>query len=135
VADPPKNRYGLKELKRHKEAASVDPTAVEEERGWQQEILARFHLQDHFNIDEAALLGFNIPDCGMAMTTISGLKKSKQRITILFGCNANGREKLPLFFIVKVARLRCFLKKTGNELGFYYRSNKIAWMTSVLFEE
>jgi len=113
----------------------MDPTAVEEERGRQQEILARFHLQDRFNIDEAALLGFNIPDRGMATTTLSGLKKSKQRITILFGCNANGSEKLLLFFIGKAAGPRCFRKKTGKELGFYYRNNKTAWITSVLFEE
>lgn len=30
---------------------------------------------------------------------------------------------------------RCFEKKTPDQRGFYCRSNKTAWMTSVLFEE
>ena len=38
-----KNRYGLKELKRHGEAASVDPKVVEEEQALQKEILAKFY--------------------------------------------------------------------------------------------
>ena len=134
-ANLPNKRYGLKELKRHGEAASADPKIVEEERSRQQEILARFHPRDRFNGDEAGLLGFNVPDRGMATMTLSGVKKSKQRITILFGCNADGSEKLPLFFIGKAARPRCFRKKTGKELGFYYRNNKTAWMTAGLFEE
>ena len=125
----------MKELKRHGEAASADPKVVEEERILQREILARFLPQDRFNVDEAALLGFNVPDRGMATMTLSGVKKSKQRITILFECNADGSEKLPLFFIGKAAKPRCFQKKTGKELGFYYRNNKKAWMTAVLFEE
>ena len=98
------NRYGLKELKRHGEAASADPKVVEEEWALQKEILARFAPQDRFNADEAALLGFNIPDRGMATMTLSGVKKSKQRITLLFCCNTDGSEKLPLFFIGKAAK-------------------------------
>ena len=113
----------------------MDPKVVEEERALQQEILSRFLPRDRFNGDEAALLGFNIPDRGMATMTLSGVKKSKQRITIFFVCNADGSEKLPLFFVGKAAKPRCFRKKTGKELGFYYRNNKKAWMTAVLFEE
>ena len=129
------DRYGLKEQKLHGEAASADPKVVEEEQARHQEILAKYRPRDRFNLDEAALLGFSIPDRGMATITLSGVKKSKQRITILFGCNADGSEKLPLFFIGKAARPRCFRKKTGQELGFYYRNNKTAWMTAALFEE
>jgi len=71
----------------------------------------------------------------MATHKISGKKKNKFRITIAFACNATGTEKLPPFFIGKSAKPRCFKKKTGKELGFYYRNNKKAWMTGVLFEE
>ena len=122
-------------MKWHGEVASANPKVVEEKRALQQEILARFHPQDRFNVDEGALLGFNVPDRGMATKSLSGVKKSKQRITILFGCNADGSEKLPLFFIGKAARPRCFRKKTGKELGFNYKNNKKAWMTAVFFEE
>lgn len=71
----------------------------------------------------------------MATHKISGKKKNKFRITILFACNATGTEKLPPFFIGKSAKPRCFQKKTGEELGLHYRNNKKAWMTAILFEE
>jgi hypothetical protein len=51
------------------------------------------------------------------------------------GCNADGSEKLPIVFIGKSAKPRCFKKKTPEQLGFYYRNNKTAWMTMVIFEE
>ena len=125
----------MKELRRHGEAASADPKDVEEERARQQEILARYLLRNRFNLDEAGLLGFNVPDRGMATITLSGTKKSKERVTILFGCNADGSKKLPLFFIGKSKQPRCFRKQTGKEHGLYYRNNKKAWMTAVLFKE
>ena len=125
----------MKESRRHGEAASADPKDIKDERARQQEILAKYLLRNRFNLDEAGLLGFNIPDRGMATITLSGMKKSKDRVTILFGCNADGSEKLPLFFIGKSKQPRCFGKQTGREHGFYYRNNKKAWMTAVLFEE
>ena len=71
----------------------------------------------------------------MDTITLSGMKKSKDWVTILFGCNADGSEKLPLFFIGKSKQPQCFGKQMGKEHGFYYRNNKKAWMTAVLFEE
>jgi len=50
-------------------------------------------------------------------------------------CNADGSEKLELFFIGKAAKPRCFKSRTPAQRGFYYRNNKKAWMTSLLFEE
>jgi hypothetical protein len=126
VADMGWRRYGLKGLKQHGEAASADPKTVEEERARQQEILARYHLWDHFNWDEAGLCGSNTQDHGMATMKLSRTKKSKDRIMILFGCNADGSEKLPLFFIGKSECLQCFRKKMGRELSFNYKSNKKA---------
>lgn len=49
--------------------------------------------------------------------------------------NADGSEKLPPFIIGKAAQPRAFKKKTGTELGFYYRSNAKAWMTAKLYQE
>ena len=125
----------MKELRWHGEEASADLDVVDVEQARQQEALAKFHHWDSFNVDEATLLGFNIPDQGMVTMTLSGVKKSKQWITILFGCNADGTEKLPLFFIGKAAKPWCFQQGTGKELGFYYRNSKKEWMTAVLFEE
>ena len=65
----------------------------------------------------------------------SGLKGNKKRLTYAFTANADGSEKLPAFIIGRAARPRAFNKKTGKQLGFYYRNNAKAWMTSVLYQE
>ena len=135
IKNSPNNRYGLKEMKQHGEAASADLNIVDEERAQHKEILDEYPPEDSFNADECTLLGFTIPDRGMATTLLSGLKKSKQWISILFVCNADGSEKLPPSFIGKAAQPWCFQKKIAKELGFRYRNNKKAWMATVLFEE
>jgi len=66
---------------------------------------------------------------------MSGKKINKFRITVTFACNADGSEKLPVFFIGKSKKPRCFGKQGPNERGFYYRNNKTAWMTAAYFEE
>jgi len=47
---------------------------------------------------------------------------------------ATGTIKLPAFFIGKSKKPRCFLKKTGKELGFSYHFNPKAWITTILFQ-
>jgi len=54
---------------------------------------------------------------------------------IAFTANANSTHKLQPFIIGHAKRPRCFKKKTGEELGFYYRNNKKAWMTAMFFQE
>jgi hypothetical protein len=65
----------------------------------------------------------------------SGMKGNKKRLTYAFTANADGSEKLPPFIIGKAARPRAFNKKTGQQLGFYYRNNAKAWMTGILYQE
>ena len=74
-------------------------------------------------------------DRGLMDKPSSGLKGNKKRLTYAFTANADGSEKLPAFIIGKAARPRAFNKKTGKQLGFYYRNNAKAWMTSVLYQE
>ena len=50
-------------------------------------------------------------------------------------CNADGTEKLPVLFIGKYARPRCFKNASPESLGLHYCSNKNTWMTMVIFEE
>jgi hypothetical protein len=75
------------------------------------------------------------PDRGLMDKPSSGLKGNKKRLTYAFTANADGSEKLPAFIIGRAARPRAFNKKTGKQLGFYYRNNAKAWMTSVLYQE
>jgi hypothetical protein len=75
------------------------------------------------------------PDRGLMNRSISGVKADKKRYTIAFTMNADGTEKLPPFFIGHFWKPRAFNKKTGEDLGFYYRCNAKAWMTTVLYQE
>ena len=60
---------------------------------------------------------------------------NQTRITTAFTANADGSEKLKPFFIGKANKPCCFDRKSGEQLGFYYRYNKKARTTGVLFQE
>jgi hypothetical protein len=75
------------------------------------------------------------PDCGLVMKQMSGRKKDKFCISVGLACNADSSKKLEPVFIGRARKPRCFKKQTPEQRGFYYRNNKKAWMTTVLFEE
>ncbi|KAF8812708.1 DDE-domain-containing protein, partial [Phlegmacium glaucopus] len=75
------------------------------------------------------------PDRGLSDHQQSGVKDKKIRLTYAFTSNADGSEKLPAFVIGKAAHPRAFQRKTGKQLGFYYRNNAKAWMTTQLYQE
>ena len=100
-----------------------------------KEHLARFQPEDRWNVDESALFAFAPPDRGLAQKQMSGKRANKFRITLCFACNLDGSQKQDLFFIGKSKKPCCFGRQGPNAHGFYYRSNKTAWMTEFLFEE
>ena len=75
------------------------------------------------------------PDRGLSNKQHSGVKGKKTRLTYALTTNADGSEKLPPIVIGKARRPRAFNKKTGDQLGFHYRNNAKAWMTSSLYGE
>jgi hypothetical protein len=75
------------------------------------------------------------PDRGLADKKTSGVKGNKTSLTYAFTANATGSEKLPPIVIGKAYKPRAFGKKTGTQLGFYYRNNAKSWMTSPLYQE
>ena len=143
--------YKIKEYRRHGEAGSVDLNAVETERKRIQELSKKYTPKDRFNADETSLFPkllilFNFqfnaynncrapPDRGLATKRSSGKKMDKLRISLLFACNADGSEKLPVLYIGKSMKPVCFGRQSLNQHGFYYQNNKKAWMTSCIFEE
>jgi hypothetical protein len=148
-----KGRNALKELKHHGEAASVNAQTVEKERKRIQELIKMYgyELRNIFNMDETGLFYAYVPDhssdyesnvkCRMAPDRgltdheQSGVKGKKIRLTYAFTSNADGSEKLPPFVIGKATKPRAFNRKTGEQLGFYYRNNAKAWMTGHLYQE
>jgi hypothetical protein len=75
------------------------------------------------------------PDSGLAFEKKHGVAQKKDRLTYAFTTNSDGSEKLRPFVIGKSRRPRSFGKKDGEDLGFYYRHNKKAWMTGDLYTE
>lgn len=131
-----KTRHGLVYKSVCGESKKADETVVND---WLVEtlpsLIAGFEPRNVFNADEAGLF-FNLqPEKSLCLKgePCHGGKKSKERITVLFCCNADGSEKLKLTVVGKFQKPRCF--KRENHLPCVYRANKKSWMTAGLFEE
>ena len=98
-------------------------------------IKAQYSDADSYNGDESGFIPSVPPDATLCSEQMSGKKKSKKQITAYFICNASGTDKCELVFIGKAKKPQYFKKKTLQSLGFYYRNNKKAWMTCIIFEE
>ena len=76
---------------------------------------------------------------GRTLTTIhndpSGTKKVKERVTINACSNASGSIKLLLLFIGKAKNPRCFHGIDKSTLPVVYRSQKNAWINTVIFND
>ncbi|UYV63589.1 hypothetical protein LAZ67_2004890 [Cordylochernes scorpioides] len=89
-----------------------------------------------YNADETGLFFQLIPDRTLAHKdeNCRGVKRMKQRITVLLCCNSTGTDKRRLLIIGKSAKPRCFRNFSPH---FYctYTSNSKPWMTSSIFQE
>lgn len=117
------------------ESGSADNEAITQALPDLKETIARFHPRDVFNMDETGLFYCMAPDRTIAARQLAGMKKEKTRMTVALCANADGSEKLEPFFIGHYLKPRAFQKKSGANLGLYYRANSKAWMTGVLFQE
>lgn len=130
-----KTRHGLVYKSVCGEAKKADETVVSDWLAKLQSLISGYEPRDVFNADEAGLF-FNLqPEKSLCLKgeACQGGKKSKERITVLLCCNADGSEKLKLTVIGKSQKPRCF--KRESHLPCVYRANKKAWMTAALFEE
>jgi hypothetical protein len=89
------------EYLRRRKHASRTVAAAEDERKQLAEILAPYAKRDRWNVNESGLFGFAPPDQGLALKQMKGKKSNKFQITVTFACNADGSEKLPIFYIGK----------------------------------
>ncbi len=62
-------------------------------------------------------------------------KKSKDRVTLLACANATGNFKLPLTFIHKSTKPRCFKSIDMSKLPVHYFPQSKAWMNANIFEK
>jgi len=130
-----KLRHGIKSFRRFGESGSVDTHDMEKKLEVIREKIDQFPLKDVFNMDETGLFYKLQADHSLATKQLEGRKQDKERLTVVICCNADGSEKVPLWIIGKYAKPRCFKNVNMSGLNCEYRSNKRAWMTSVIFEE
>jgi len=88
---------------------------------------------DIYNSDESGLFYNALPKQTLAVKgdTCTDGKRSKERLTVLFGVNADGSDKLRPLVIAKAARPRCF--KNVRSFPTDYANNSKAWMTAARF--
>lgn len=129
-------RNNIKNRKRHGEAASLATDAASEMIKIRR-LLASYPPQDIFNCDESGLYWKLFPDRSLSTRSLPGHKKDKVRISILFACNSDGSERLPLWIIGKAKKPRAFSQAhiEPHNLGIQWRSNTKAWMTGNIFKE
>jgi hypothetical protein len=120
------------------ESADVDKEVVNDWKARIVELCEGYEDKNIFNCDETGLYFKGLPNKSLVNPNEDrkGGKRSKERITILLCCSANG-EKLKPLLIAKSETPRIFKKEKvikGN-LPVIYRNNPKAWMTSQLFNE
>jgi len=128
-----KNQHGIRNLSIQGEKLSAAEETVEpflqklskviEERGLIPEQI--------YKLDETGLLW----KCLLQRTLVScreksapGLKKAKDRLTVLGCTNATGTHKLKPVLIGKSAKPRCFKNVNMDALPVIYKSQRNAWM-------
>jgi hypothetical protein len=130
------SRKDIKNRRQHGESGNIRENAASEMIGIRQ-LLRSYAPRDIFNCDETGLYWKMIPDRSLSTRSLPGRKKDKARISALFCCNSDGSERLPIWFIGTAKRPRAFSAANINveNLGCYWRFNKKAWMTGVIFKE
>ena len=94
------------------------------------------HLEQVYNCDETGLYHRMLSDKTLAARSEKegpGLKKQKERITLMACSNATGTHKLPLLFIGKSAKPRCFKHMNMSALPVKYYAQRSAWMDTEIF--
>lgn len=130
-----RKRHGLRALKVCGEKLSNDQSAVEPFITTFAEKIQQLNLSPAqiYNADESALYWKMLPEKTLVRSqekTAPGRKISKERITFLACCNADGSQKLKLLVIGKAKNPRAF--KNVN-VPVEYKSSANAWMTTAIF--
>ncbi|GFT01749.1 tigger transposable element-derived protein 4 [Trichonephila clavipes] len=96
-------------------------------------ILDEYEAKDIFNAAKTGLFYRCLPNSTLSFEeqSCSGEKPSKERITVLVGCNSDGSEKLPLFVIGKRLKSQSF--RNVRTLPVEYTANVEAWMMATMF--
>lgn len=135
-----KDRHGIRALSVQGEALSAATDTIE---GFKQKLKLIMEdkgitLNQLFNCDETGLYWRLKPDKSLVLARekeAKGFKKPKDRVTLMACSNSTGSIKLPLVFIHKSAKPRCFRQMDMSMLPVDYYSQKNSWMDSAIFKK
>ena len=133
-----KARHQITFKRAHGEKGSADTEGADE---WIStvlpQLLREYKPDDIYNADETGLYHQATPDGSLcyAYQKLNGSKKAMDRITVLCCANMTGSDKAKLLVIWKSKKPCCFKHIDLDTLPVTYRTNKNAWMTSVLFQD
>jgi hypothetical protein len=121
------------------EIGSANPEAAEmyKKRFATMFATEEFLPEQIFNVDETAFYWKRMPTrtyTPRGASTVSGFKISKDRLTLLLGGNLVGYKLKPLL-VYNSENPRALKNIDKNSLPVFYRSNRKAWMTALLFED
>lgn len=130
------SRRNIKSYIQHGEEGSVSENSAQEMLSIRQ-ALSAYNPRDIFNCDETSLFWKKIPDRSLSTRSLPGKKKEKARMSALFCSNADGSERLPIWFIGTAKKPRAFQASGINiqSLKLVWNHNHKAWMTSQIFED
>lgn len=128
-----KRRHGLTNHCLSGESAAVEDSSVDEWMADLPDLIKSFDAKNIFNCDETGLFYRLLPNKTLDFKgeTCHGGKHSKDRLTVLLCCNADGSDKMPPLVIGKSMQPRCF--KNTKKLPCSYANSSKAWMTSKIF--
>ncbi|XP_055905882.1 tigger transposable element-derived protein 6-like [Eupeodes corollae] len=115
------------------EMSSADFEGAESFRSLIPTLVQNYAACDIFNADESGLFYKALPTSTLTQRgrNVHGFKSSKDRLTLLFICNATGDYK-KIIVIGKTKKPRCFKNKS---VPLEYYSNRKAWMTQDIWTQ
>lgn len=98
------------------------------------DLMLKYDDKDIFNADETSLFYKLMPSKSLVQVVRRGIKKYKERLTLLLCCNKNGTEKLSPLIIGKFKSPRA-LKDFNYKSFCNYMHNDSAWMNKSDFNK
>lgn len=134
-----KKRYGIRKLHIEGEKLSADYEAAILFCDQLQDVLEKggYSLDQLYNCDETGLNFKMMPSTTLAArddSSVIGMKKNKERLTVMICANAAGTHRLPLMVIGKSCKPRPLKDIRQDRLPVFYKHQKSAWMSASLFE-
>lgn len=135
-----KKRFALKNICLSGEAASADTEAAKLYPAELKKIIEDGGYVDDqiFNADETGLFWKKMPKrtyISKAEKKAPGFKAAKDRLTLLFCGNKSGDLSTKPLLIYRSLNPRALKNVDKTTLSVFWRANKKAWMTALLFKE